>query len=160
MSRALARQREGNLLIEVVQQNQPLESALAKARNFLFAHGFRLWERYGAGVLMYTVDEKLIMQVGASGITGRSDVTDDLSLLDALASFDSPRELRQMQVLRHELFAVLEYYVSAIGLGARGYFYSAVPSRENGGARRCRIVDAAMRSNSFVKRVLAAQIKA
>jgi len=96
------------------------------------------------------------MQVGASCIAGGPDIANGLTLFDALAGADTACKFRQMQILGDELFAVFDYDVVAVSLGARRLFNLAVACGEYWRASGCSIINTSVWSNGFVKRVFAA----
>ena len=72
-------------------------------------HGLCVRQFNGAWIAVRTIHKKLVVQVRASGVTGATDVADNLTLLNALALGHVAGELRHVQVLGYKLFAVLQH---------------------------------------------------
>ena len=131
-----------------------LETAPLGGRN-----GFRFRQLYGAGVLVHSVDEELVVEVGPRGVASRAHVSDHLALLDAGSSADAARDPGQVQVLGLESFAVAQHHIVAICVGTAGDAHRTVAGGQHGCADGRCVVDATMRHGSLEQRVVSLQIE-
>ena len=108
---------------------------------------------------MGAVDQKLVMQVWSRCPPRGADIADGVSLDDSSARAYASRKLRQVQILRDELLAMLQDDVVAARAAFRCGDHLAVSGSQNGRPAWGGVVNAAMGHRTLVQRVFAAQVE-
>ena len=133
---------------------------LQESRAFIFRNGVSHRQFLAQWVDVYAVDLKFIVQVRTGRQAGRTDVANDLSLLDRSASFDTFGEALHMTVKRAIGVAVLNDHGVAVSATTASEQYFTVTGGFDRCATRCGIIHAFVSADFVEDGVLTASGKA
>ena len=128
----------------VVELSEDDRSGFLETVAFVGGYGLRLRQLYGAGIVVHSVHEKFVMEMGPRSVASRADVSDNFALPDTGSSADAAGNPGQVQVLRLEGFAVSHHQVVAIGGGTARDAHDSVACRQHRRAHGRGVVDTAV----------------